>query len=60
MTHLGRPSPAGISFHNAKHIRQFRGWLVIARFGVSRDREDIAGVSRLVADVIEATGNRGE
>jgi CubicO group peptidase (beta-lactamase class C family) len=33
--------------------------LVIARFGVSGNQYDIAGVSRLVADVIAATGNEG-
>jgi CubicO group peptidase (beta-lactamase class C family) len=33
--------------------------LVIARFGISGNQYDIAGVSRLVADVIAATGNQG-
>jgi CubicO group peptidase (beta-lactamase class C family) len=33
--------------------------LVIARFGISGNQYDIAGVSRLVADVIAATGNKG-
>jgi CubicO group peptidase (beta-lactamase class C family) len=33
--------------------------LVIARFGISGNQYDIAGVSRLVADVIAATGSRG-
>jgi CubicO group peptidase (beta-lactamase class C family) len=33
--------------------------LVIARFGISGNQYDIAGVSRLVADVIAATGDQG-
>jgi CubicO group peptidase (beta-lactamase class C family) len=33
--------------------------LVIARFGISGNQYDIAGVSRLVADVIAATGGKG-
>jgi CubicO group peptidase (beta-lactamase class C family) len=33
--------------------------LVIARFGISGNQYDIAGVSRLVADVIAATGDNG-
>jgi CubicO group peptidase (beta-lactamase class C family) len=33
--------------------------LVIARFGISGNQYDIAGVSRLVADVIAATSNKG-
>jgi CubicO group peptidase (beta-lactamase class C family) len=33
--------------------------LVIARFGISGNQYDIAGVSRLVADVIAATSNNG-
>ena len=33
--------------------------LVIARLGTSGNRYDIEGVSRLVADVIAATGNKG-
>jgi CubicO group peptidase (beta-lactamase class C family) len=33
--------------------------LVIARFGISGNQYDIAGVSRLVADVIAATGDKG-
>jgi CubicO group peptidase (beta-lactamase class C family) len=33
--------------------------LVIARFGISGNQYDIEGVSRLVADVIAATGNKG-
>jgi CubicO group peptidase (beta-lactamase class C family) len=33
--------------------------LVIARFGISGNQYDIEGVSRLVTDVIAATGNRG-
>jgi CubicO group peptidase (beta-lactamase class C family) len=33
--------------------------LVIARFGTSGNRYDIEGVSRLVADVIAATGGKG-
>jgi CubicO group peptidase (beta-lactamase class C family) len=33
--------------------------LVIVRFGISGNRYDIEGVSRLVADVIAATGNTG-
>jgi hypothetical protein len=32
--------------------------LVIARFGISGNQYDIAGVSRLVADVIAATGDQ--
>ena len=33
--------------------------LVIARFGISGNRYDIEGVSRLVADIIAATGGKG-
>jgi CubicO group peptidase (beta-lactamase class C family) len=33
--------------------------LVIARFGTSANQYDIAGVSRLVAEVIAATGGKG-
>jgi CubicO group peptidase (beta-lactamase class C family) len=33
--------------------------LVIVRFGISGNQYDIGGVSRLVADVIAATGNKG-
>jgi len=33
--------------------------LVVARFGISGNQYDIAGVSRLVADVIAATGGKG-
>jgi CubicO group peptidase (beta-lactamase class C family) len=33
--------------------------LVIVRFGISGNQYDIEGVSRLVADVIAATGNKG-
>ena len=33
--------------------------LVIVRFGISGNQYDIEGVSRLVADVIAATGNQG-
>lgn len=32
--------------------------LVIARFGISANQYDIEGVSRLVADVVAATGRR--
>jgi hypothetical protein len=32
---------------------------VIARFGISGNQYDIAGVSHLVADVVAATGNKG-
>jgi CubicO group peptidase (beta-lactamase class C family) len=34
--------------------------LVVARFGISGNQYDIAGVSRLVADVIAATGSKGD
>ena len=33
--------------------------LVVARFGISGNQYDIAGVSRLVADVVAATGDKG-